>query len=368
MLLPRLETHRLIKPADLPATRNDFEVIGAFNPAAIQLDDGSVVLLVRVAETPIEKREGYVASPRYTPGGEQVIDWIPTEGSYTKDPRWVRSEETGCRRLRFTSHLRVVRSVDGVSVSEIGPAVLPNNTYEAFGLEDPRIVKIGDEFLITAVGASWHGVMTGLLSTRDFLNFERRGIAFLRENKDVILFPEKIHGSYVAINRPTGTFEASKPEMWISYSPDLEHWGRHQVLWGDGERMFKHGPDVKQADASWDDGRIGGGVPPIRTDQGWLKIYHAMCRPEPGEAVGVYAAGALLLDLDQPAKVIAKSADAFMRPEHDFEKTGYVNAVVFPTGYAMQGEDILLYYGAADTDVGVVRYRFADLMDSLVQL
>ena len=253
---------------------------------------------------------------------------------------------------------------DGVSIGEIGPAVTPANDFETFGLEDPRIVKLGDDYLITVVGASWHGVNTELISTRDFKTFDRRGVAFLRENKDVVLFPEKIDGHYAAISRPTGTFETMQPEMWISYSPDLVHWGRHAPLWGTtppGERV-----DGDEHPATrWDDAKVGGGVPPIRTDRGWLKIYHASCRPAPGEPIGVYAAGALLLDGDDPGRVIARTPDAFMRPQEDFESTGFVKAVVFPTGYAMQDDDILLYYGAADTDVGVARYRFADLMDAL---
>ena len=366
-LLERLDTRRLITPADLPPSRDDFKVVGTFNPGAVQLDDGSVVLLVRVAETPAEERDGMVASPRYTPEGELVVDWIDLSRVDHRDPRWVRFNDTGFQRLRFISHLRVVRLPDGVSVGDIGPAITGSNDLETFGLEDPRIVNLDGEFCITAVGVSWHGVNTVLLTTTDFETFDRRGVLFMRENKDVVLFPQRINGEVLAISRPTGNFQTMQPEMWLSSSPDLVHFGRHTPFWSTTppeERL----DSADQAATSWDDGRVGGGVPPIRTDRGWLVVYHASCRPGPGEPVGVYAAGALLLDPENPQRVIAKTPGPFMAPEADFEKTGYVNAVVFPTGHARQGDDLLLYYGAADADTGVVRYRLADLMDTLVEV
>lgn len=375
--LSRLDTRCLIRPADLPPSRDDFEVVGTFNPAAIQLDDGSVVMLVRVAERPTEIREGFVASPRYDADGQIVIDWIDANLVTTNDPRMAIFKDTGFKRLTFINHLRVVRLADdGVTVKNIGPIVDFHADHATFGLEDPRLTKLGDTFYITAVGASHHGVCTVLLSTTDFETFVDRGVIFCRENKDIVLFPEKINGRYAAIHRPTGKFEVTQPEMWIAYSPDLKYWGEHQPLWGSGQGHITGSSDSGDGGTSvgggWDDGRVGGGVPPIRIEnsgvRGWLKIYHASCKPGPGEPIGVYAAGALLLDLDDPTRVLAASPDAFMRPEEDFEKIGFVKAVVFPTGYATQGDDLLLYYGAADTNVGVVRYRLTDLLDSLVSV
>lgn len=368
--LARLETRCLIRPADLPASRDDFEVVGAFNPGAVQLDDGSVVLLVRVAERPRATRDGWVASPRYSPEGEIVTDWIDEERVTRNDPRMVIFKDTGFKRLTFINHLRVVRlAADGVSIAALGPIVDFSADHATFGLEDPRITRLDGKFYITAASASPHGVCTVLLSTSDFHAFEDHGIIFCRENKDVVLFPEKIGGHYAAIHRPTGKFEVTQPEMWFAESPDLKYWGGHRPLWGSG---LASGSNLTGtgggSSGGWDDGRVGGGVPPIRTQGGWLVIYHASCRPGPGEPIGVYAAGALLLDLEDPCRVLAASPDAFMRPEKDFEKLGFVKAVVFPTGYARLGDDLLLYYGAADTNVGVVRYRIDDLLESLTTI
>ncbi|MEO1236556.1 MAG: glycosylase [Planctomycetota bacterium] len=364
MTIERLDTRCLLTPADLPPSRDGFEVVGAFNPAAIQLEDGTVAMLVRVAEQPTERREGFIASPRHTPDGDVELDWIDREHVHLHDPRLAIFKDTGFKRLTFLNHLRLVRlAADGVTIDGIGPVVGFHADHATFGLEDPRLTRIGDRYYVTAVGASFHGVCTVLLSTDDFEHYQNHGIVFCRENKDIVLFPEKIDGRYAAIHRPTGKFEVTQPEMWLAYSPDLVHWGGHRPLWGSGDR----GTDGVTAEASsvWDDGRVGGGVPPIRTDRGWLVVYHASCRPEPGEPIGVYAAGALLLDRDDPSRVLAASPDAFMRPEFDFEKQGFVKAVVFPTGYALQDDNLLLYYGAADTNVGVVRYRTTDLLDSL---
>ncbi|MEM7625786.1 MAG: glycosylase [Planctomycetota bacterium] len=357
----------MLTPTDLPPSRDGFEVVGAFNPAAIQLDDGSVVMLVRVAEQPTERRDGLIPSPRYTPDGDIAIDWINADTVDTNDPRLVVFSDTGFKRLTFINHLRVVRLADdGVTVNEIGPVLDFHADHATFGLEDPRLTRINGTFYITAVGASFHGVCTVLLSTDDFKTVTDHGIVFCRENKDIVLFPEKIGGRYAAIHRPTGKFEVTNPEMWLAYSPDLKYWGEHAPLWGSGQTTRGDAATPHKGVAgTWDDGRIGGGVPPIRTDRGWLKIYHASCKPGPDEPIGVYAAGALLLDLNDPSRVLAASPDAFMRPELDFEKQGFVKAVVFPTGHATRGQDLLLYYGAADTNVGVVRYRLADLLDSL---
>ncbi|MEM6458312.1 MAG: glycosylase [Planctomycetota bacterium] len=368
--LRRLETRCLFTPADLPPSREGFEVVGAFNPAATRTEDGRVAMLVRVAERPAETRDGHVASPRYTADGDVAIDWIDTDRVSQLDPRMVVFKDTGFKRLTFLNHLRLVYlKPDGVTLDTVGPVVDYHAPHAVFGLEDPRIAPLGGRYLVTAAAASFHGVCTVVLGTEDFVNYTDHGIGFCRENKDVVIFPEKINGHHLAIHRPTGKFEVSQPEMWLASSPDLTHWGRHRPLWGSGDTRSS---GQTSGGGGWDSGRVGGGVPPIRIDtadhRGWLVIYHASCRPEPGEPIGVYAAGALLLDIDDPARVRMATPDAFMRPEADFERQGFVKAVVFPTGFARDGDDLLLYYGAADTHVGVVRYRLNELLDELVPM
>src|SRR5258708_37360122 len=145
------------------------------------------------------------------------------------DIRVVQRKRDTLVRLNFISHLCVVRSRDGRRIDSIEPTCLrPENQYEEFGLEDPRITRIGDTFYITYVSVSRHGVATALASTADFKAFKRHGIVFYPENKDVVLFPEKIGGHYYALHRPNAATRFSKPEMWLASSDDLVHWGQHE--------------------------------------------------------------------------------------------------------------------------------------------
>jgi predicted GH43/DUF377 family glycosyl hydrolase len=198
---------------------------------------------------------------------------------------------------------------------------------------------------------SRHGVATALAFTDDFRDFIRHGVIFGPENKDVVLFPEKIDDQYVAIHRPSGTAGFARPEMWLARSPDLINWGGHQHLLSVG--------------SGWDSGRIGAGPPPVRIAEGWLVIYHGSARPQrPGE-VGFYSAGALLLDHEDPSRILRKSIAPLLTPELDFEREGFVPNVVFPTGVVVEDHELLIYYGAADTCTAVVRLSLDEVLDSM---
>jgi predicted GH43/DUF377 family glycosyl hydrolase len=351
--LPRLFNKCLLRPSDLPPSRPGWEVIGVFNPAAIQTTDG-VVLLVRVAERPVERRSGYVALPRWDVHlGHPVIDWTSEEELALVDVRVLRLRRTGLVRLNFISHLGIVRSHDGRSIDSIDAARFePATEYEEFGVEDPRLSRLGDEYYFTYVAVSRHGVATALASTRDFKNFKRHGIIFPPENKDVVLFPEKIGGRYHALHRPAGLSLFTRPEMWIASSPDLLHWGRN--------RNFLGGSNT------WDVGRVGAGTPPIRTAEGWIEIYHGNSQREGDPDIGVYSASILLLDASDPQRILRSSGSIFV-PTTDFEREGYVPCVVFPTGIVERGETALIYYGAADTVTAVVEFSIREMLASCGQ-
>jgi beta-1,2-mannobiose phosphorylase / 1,2-beta-oligomannan phosphorylase len=342
----------LLRPSDLRPSRDDLEVIGVFNPGAVLAGD-EVVLLVRVAERPRERRAGLTALPRWDAEAGLVIDWVPEEQLEPLDPRVVRRREDGLVRLTFLSHLRVVRCGDGRSVREVtdihfGPASEP----EEFGVEDARITPIGDRYYFTYVAVSRHGAATALASTADFRTFERHGIIFCTENKDVLLFPGRIAGAYVALHRPNGATPFTKPEMWLARSPDLIHWGGHEPL--------------HSGRGIWETGRIGGGPPPIRMPDGWLELYHGNRFPtRPGE-VGAYAAGALLLDAEDPAVVRRRTPEPVFEAQADFERQGFVPDVVFPTGIVEAGDRLLVYYGAADAVTAVVEFARDELLAALV--
>ena len=331
----------LIRPADVAPSHEDWEVIGTFNPGAAKTDDG-VVLLVRVAERPRPQRPGFTGLPRWEAGRGIVIDWIANEALEWVDPRVVRCKADGLVRLTFTSYLKVFRSADGINfVSHGDPDFLPESPLEEFGVEDPRITPLDGRFYITYVAVSRHGVTTALASTEDFQSFSRQGVIFGPENKDVVLFPERIGDLYVALTRPSGGAGFARPEMWLAKSPDLIHWGQHQHLLGVG--------------ATWDSGRIGAGPPPLRVEDGWLVLYHGNRRPrEPGD-VGEYSADAMLLAHDDPSCILRRRESPLLSPQADFEREGFVPGVVFPTGIVADDASLLVYYGAADTSTAVVR-------------
>ncbi|MEX0886264.1 MAG: glycoside hydrolase family 130 protein [Phycisphaeraceae bacterium] len=351
----RLSCQRMLGPEDLPASDPRMRVVGVFNPGVATLGD-ETILLVRVVEQPIEQREGARPSPRYDPGAGLTIDWLPAGGLTFDDPRVYRDRVTGFERLRFISHLKVVRSRDGSTVSDAvpGAAVFPATAYEAYGIEDPRITRIGDAYYITYVGVSPHGLATCLMSTRNFTTFRRHGIILPPENKDVLLFPERVRGDYVAMHRPVPSMQFRAPEMWIAHSPDLLHWGRHEHLLG--------------ATRVWERSRIGGGTPPIRAPEGWLTLYHGSERREGDPGPGVYTAGGLLLELDDPRRVLAQTREPVMRPTQSWERRGFVDEVVFPTGLVERGEELWVYYGAADESVAVAVFDRERIMATMMDV
>jgi predicted GH43/DUF377 family glycosyl hydrolase len=353
MLLQRHYERLLLSPTDLKPMRDDFEVVGVFNPGAI-VAAGNVILLARVAERPRERRPGFTALPRWQPGQGLVIDWVDDDAIEVLDPRVVKRKADGLVRLTFISHLRVVRCGDGREVKEVSDVRFsPETGLEEFGVEDPRITAIDGRFYFTYVAVSRHGAATALASTTDFRTFDRHGVIFCPENKDVVLFPERIDGQFIALHRPNAATPFCRPEMWIARSPDLVHWGRHDCLHGGG--------------AEWETGRVGAGTPPVRVDGGWIEIYHGNRQPTRAGEVGTYATGVLLLDSNDPARVLRRSAASIMEPTADFERHGFVPDVVFPTGIVESGDSYLIYYGAADSCTAVVEFSKADVVNALTR-
>jgi beta-1,2-mannobiose phosphorylase / 1,2-beta-oligomannan phosphorylase len=222
---------------------------------------------------------------------------------------------------------------------------------ERLGVEDPRITLIDDTYFITYTGVSLYPCCqtrpsyqkavpwrcrVGLLATKDFQEYQKLGCILPdMDNKDVVLFPEKINGKYVILHR---TF----PNMWIAYSEDMLHWHDHRLL-------------MRVQPRSWDCDRIGAGAPPIKTEYGWLNFYHGVDHQRH------YRLGILLLDLDDPSKVIGRSADPILSPEMDYEKVGLVPNVVFTCGVVELGGTYYVYYGGADKVIGVATMESSDL-------
>jgi predicted GH43/DUF377 family glycosyl hydrolase len=242
--------------------------------------------------------------------------------------------------------LRLARSRDGVNFEVANcPVITGGSEYETFGVEDPRISLIEGTYYIDYVGVSPLGVTTCLASTRDFASFARHGVIFCPENKDVVLFPERIGGRYWALHRPVSPlFE--KNDIWMAESPDLRCWGKHRYLMGPRE-------------GHWDDMKIGGSAVPVRVEQGWLEIYHG------SDHNNRYCLGAVLLDGQEPRQVVARGVSPILEPEADYEIEGFFGNVVFTCGLLCEQGRLKIYYGVADTAVCYAEVSVAEVLGSL---
>ena len=189
-----------------------------------------------------------------------------------------------------------------------------------------------------------------LALTEDFKTFQRLGQVLPPENKDATLLPHKVDGRWAMLHRPVPT--TSWPSIWISFSPDLKHWGDHRIV-----VEARHGP-------WWDANKIGLSPPLIETEQGWLMLYHGVRQTVSGS---IYRVGLALLDGENPRKCMRRSSEWIFYPDLDYERLGDVPNVAFPCGYTLgeDGDALNLYYGAADTSIGLATGSVAGMLDWL---
>jgi predicted GH43/DUF377 family glycosyl hydrolase len=302
-LFHRHEGNPILTATDWPYPANS-----VFNPGATLLNDGSTLLLCRV-----EDRRGL-------------------------------------------SHLCVARSDNGVDHWRIDPqpTLLPDPEHvpeELWGIEDPRITYVSElrKYVIVYTAYSRVGPGVALALTEDFRHFERYGMIMPPEDKDAALFPHRIDGRWAMIHRPVSYHGA---HMWMSYSPDLRHWGGHTLLL-----------EARQG-GWWDANKIGLSPPPIETPQGWLVIYHGVRQTASG---AIYRLGLALFDLHSPERCLKRSDEWIFGPEVAYELHGDVDNVVFPCGttLASDGDTIRMYYGAADSRIGLATGSVRALLDWL---
>ncbi len=291
----------------------------------------------------------------------------------------------------YISRIGLAVSNDGMVFERINktPIIKPQEDYDKWACEDPRITKVGDIFYITYVALDQrirdggkptydtiHNLnsQTALVTTKDFIKFQRHGIITPKnsDNRDVVIFPEKINGKFVILHRPhrwcknwfkdprAEKIHASipvpfeelpqRPAVWMSYSSDFKNWTDHKLL-----IRSSHENDEK----------TGPGAPPIKTKEGWLLIYHHVTKDDEGKII--YTAKAALLDLTDPSKIISKIPYSILEPKEDYEINGDVNNVVFPTGTIVKDGILFVYYGAADKYCGLATIELHEIIDELLK-
>lgn len=364
----------LLGPKDIKPSSDKFEVLGALNPGALRLPDGKILLYVRVIEK-LKKFEDekYLYSPRFSGKDKFEIKIDKFKKSSTEsNTDFDFSFKDGTKRLTYISHLRrVLLDEEGFKVLEIDqkPSFYGLNSNAELGVEDPRITKIGKLYYMTYVGLSREeGISTCLAVSDDGYAWERKGIIFGEQDKDVVIFPERVNGKYIAFDRPEGNFQFAPPHIWVAYSKDLQYWGKLKGVFFSKKHI--------------DFSRSGAGPPPIKTDRGWLFIFHGVTRLKPRhflldikklfgmkepEGAEVYAVWAALLDSKNPRKVLERTHAPIIFPRKAVKTSFEGKQVIFPTGMIedKSGKDVLLYCGEGDIYTTVLKIRTEDIFEAL---
>ena len=248
----------------------------------------------------------------------------------------------------YVSRIGYACSADGFNFARREDiAFTPSERYERYGMEDPRLVKIENRYYITYVVLSDYvrqkpEVFTALATTTDFRKFTKLGIITSNsaDNKDVVIFPERMNyvsggvkgASYFSLHRPStwigSAYGVDRPSIWLGEGESLTSVGKHTLL-------------IKP-ERDWEALKVGAGIPPIKTKKGWLVIYHGVSHDK------VYSAGAALLDLEQPSRIVGRTRSPILEPEEPYERFGDVNNVVFPTGACVVNKELYVYYGGVD--------------------
>ena len=258
---------------------------------------------------------------------------------------------------RGHSHLCAARSKNGIDGWEIDrtPTLMPdpeNHPEELWGIEDPRITYVPElkKYAIAYTSYSSSGPGVSLALTDDFKQFERYGDIMPPEDKDAALLPRRIGNYWALIHRPVGSTLGAN--IWLSYSPDLRHWGSHRVIL------------EARRGAWWDANKIGLSPPPIETPQGWLVLYHGVRKTAAG---CLYRLGVALFNLETPERCLRRGDSWIFGPEESYERYGDVDNVVFPCGYTVlpDGDTIHLYYGGADSCIALATGSIRALLDWL---
>ncbi|WP_242121793.1 glycosidase [Sphingomonas lacusdianchii] len=326
-------------------------VLGAFNPALTRLANGNLLMMVRIAEALRKpKFDGHIHNIRWC-DGRYVLDAWPLDAVDTADPRKFLLNGGRWRVMALTSLswlLPVELTPDGLEVVALhyDRAIAPQGDFQMYGVEDARISKVGDQWLMTTCSISPERHSTTLYTSDNGLDWTFADIVLDHQNKDMLIFEGTIDGQYWAQTRPLGDLYFAYPpgSEWragpsinLATSPDARHW----------KPCLR--PGIRPHAATVATARMGGGTPPILTDRGWLTLWHGV---EPKEIVGVYRTYWSILDANDPSRTVATDHAPLLEANadltRDLEEQMYVRDVVFTTGIADGGDHYVVASGEAD--------------------
>ena len=341
----RFPQNPLLRPSDIQPSVPGMKVECLLNPGAFRFKD-KTWLLLRVAERPEQKTGRTTFAIFAADGALKILEFDNSDPKLDlSDPRVLRYD--GMDYLTTLSHLRLAVSDDGIRFREDASysPLFGRGELEAYGIEDCRVAQIASTYFLTFTQVSRNGVGVGLRSTTDWREVVSHGMILPPHNKDCAIFGGQIGGKYYALHRPSSPAIGGN-YIWIAESPDLVHWGQHRCL-------------AHSRPGLWDSARVGAGAAPIRTPEGWLEIYHG------ADGEHRYCLGALLLDLESPWKVLARSREPIMEPIADYERTGFFGNVVFTNGHVVDGDELTVYYGASDSVICGARLSIREIVRTL---
>lgn len=343
----RFEQNPILRTGDIKPSHPGLVVECVLNPGVFTFK-GKTWLLLRVAERP-EQKEGIISFPVMEEDGHmKIIEYKKNDPNLDlSDARIVKYKDT--TYLSTISHLRMVCSDDGINFYE-STEHQPTKIYgqgclETFGIEDSRVSLIDGTYYLSYTQVSENGVGVGLMRTTDWQHFQRDGMILPPHNKDCCLFEEKINGKYYCFHRPSG-IDIGGNYMWLAASNDLLHWGEHKCI-------------LRTREGMWDCARVGAGASPIKTDEGWLEIYHG------ANYNNRYSIGAVLMDIKDPSKVLARSIKPLLEPVTEYEKRGFFGNVIFTNGHIVNGDELIMYYGASDEVICGARFSIKEILRDL---
>lgn len=340
----RFRQNPILSPKDLVPSREGLEIVCLLNPGVFKVE-GKIWLLIRVAERPKQK-EGIISFPVLNEAGIEIIAIEENDPDLNaSDPRVINYK--GADYLTTLSHLRLLCSADGVHFDEPEgyPLLYGEGEDETFGIEDCRVSLIGNTYYLTYTAVSGHGVGVGMRSTTNWKTFQNHGMIIPPHNKDCAIFEERINGKFYALHRPSSVALGGN-YIWLAESPDGIHWGKHKCI-------------IKTRPNYWDSARVGAGAAPIKTAGGWLEVYHGANEKHQ------YCLGAFLMALDDPSKVLARTEEPIMVPAADYELHGFFGEVVFTNGHIVNGDELTIYYGAADEFVCGAKFLVKEILEAL---